>query len=671
LAQVFICVNIFFNKNYIIHSSIKKNMENDVVLDSAAENVEFRGFHRAREDRLAALRELEEKRQSTDGLSRDEITSFNKAKARALETEGLYDFVEVAKYYLKPHEWTTVSKTPSAPPWEEFVSPKLGIRNAEKKGRGLFAKEPIKEGELIFAEKALHVGKNENFVKTVRSLVEAADELTFARFFRLSGKDGSKDAKSIAENNRHSTQLINIHRTPVEVTTDPDRSGIWLTAALLNHSCAPNVQRIICDQWIFVRACKDIAADEELEDGYIELLQPHEYRQKHLKEWGFQCECSRCCMEKSVLNADTVNRVLEQAVKARTVDQIEDVLVEVQRATLEASERYCSPNGFSVSKMAQLTQQFGRFSSPEEESRYKKQKDIALCLSTAFGNIYKQLCIVLTQEVNPCKSVVQLCDALETYGAVIGVVLPNSEVMCKNHNEILSVRLLGTNMEVNKVTKDLAERAMNSFNLTYGGGSDAWALFSDNLFAPEVRQKFEEFGIKTKPPFTALEVPPIPEEKPDPNDKGFYGKMRGQLKPSADKRDQSGKNSSETEENMQKDKDSTPKTATNTSSKPLTNRESENDSGVECGDTKTKKMKAGEVDLPYRITDSENGMTVIVNGITSMENVSVYTNKEELRVECSDRVHEVKLAYPVEDNPVAKWSRKKSTLTISLVKKGE
>ncbi|CAJ1427569.1 unnamed protein product [Effrenium voratum] len=71
--------------------------------------------------------------------------------------------------------------------------------------------------------------------------------------------------------------------------------GLWPLAALINHSCLPNLQEQYLGDWLALRACRPIAANEELTLCYTSAFQPRFLRQRHLKEhFGFECRCSRC-----------------------------------------------------------------------------------------------------------------------------------------------------------------------------------------------------------------------------------------------------------------------------------------------------------------------------------------------------------------------------------------
>ena len=74
-------------------------------------------------------------------------------------------------------------------------------------------------------------------------------------------------------------------------------TGIYPSASMMNHSCDPNIISIFVDQYLIVRAAKDIAANEEIFSCYGPHYRymPRDERQKHLKShYCFTCKCKPC-----------------------------------------------------------------------------------------------------------------------------------------------------------------------------------------------------------------------------------------------------------------------------------------------------------------------------------------------------------------------------------------
>ena len=83
-----------------------------------------------------------------------------------------------------------------------------------------------------------------------------------------------KKLEDVVNANCHSLQIVDTFNVPMKVTTDLERSGLWLQNAFTNHGCYPNVHRVIADEWILVRASRDLYVGDELVDSYCEVLRP-------------------------------------------------------------------------------------------------------------------------------------------------------------------------------------------------------------------------------------------------------------------------------------------------------------------------------------------------------------------------------------------------------------
>eukprot|EP00898_Chlorokybus_atmophyticus_P002744 jgi/Chlat1/3470/Chrsp23S03667 len=85
-------------------------------------------------------------------------------------------------------------------------------------------------------------------------------------------------------------------------------SGVYASAALLNHDCLPNVCRFdrfddpTCgpdsNTVVEIRAMHDVVEGTELVMSYFPINQTYAQRQRRLKEeYGFDCACQRCQVE--------------------------------------------------------------------------------------------------------------------------------------------------------------------------------------------------------------------------------------------------------------------------------------------------------------------------------------------------------------------------------------
>ena len=76
------------------------------------------------------------------------------------------------------------------------------------------------------------------------------------------------------------------------------------SASFFNHSCRPNLSKIITGETITFKLLKNVQKDDELLISYIPFITHDlEIRQKELQEWFFDCLCERCVEEKNFKNA--------------------------------------------------------------------------------------------------------------------------------------------------------------------------------------------------------------------------------------------------------------------------------------------------------------------------------------------------------------------------------
>ncbi|XP_054004754.1 SET and MYND domain-containing protein 4-like isoform X1 [Hylaeus anthracinus] len=76
-------------------------------------------------------------------------------------------------------------------------------------------------------------------------------------------------------------------------------TGIYPSASMMNHSCDPNIINIFMDQYLIVRASKNIAKNEEIFNCYGPNYKhmSREQRQKILKsQYCFTCKCKHCTL---------------------------------------------------------------------------------------------------------------------------------------------------------------------------------------------------------------------------------------------------------------------------------------------------------------------------------------------------------------------------------------
>eukprot|EP00747_Dinoflagellata_sp_TGD_P179304 gnl/TRDRNA2_/TRDRNA2_29917_c0_seq1.p1 gnl/TRDRNA2_/TRDRNA2_29917_c0~~gnl/TRDRNA2_/TRDRNA2_29917_c0_seq1.p1 ORF type:complete len:551 (+),score=83.89 gnl/TRDRNA2_/TRDRNA2_29917_c0_seq1:28-1680(+) len=77
--------------------------------------------------------------------------------------------------------------------------------------------------------------------------------------------------------------------------------GVFPLGSLVNHSCAPNVSKVLLSDWVFLRAARSISPGEELTQFYCDIRMPVEMRESEMREeYGFACNCRRCLFEQDL-----------------------------------------------------------------------------------------------------------------------------------------------------------------------------------------------------------------------------------------------------------------------------------------------------------------------------------------------------------------------------------
>jgi len=126
---------------------------------------------------------------------------------------------------------------------KSYRSPKIEIRGSEKQGKGLFAEEDIKEGEIVFIKNG-HIVNHEEMMELEERLGEYSLQIT-DDFYLCS-------------------------RTQEEVES---------TAIFINHSCDPNVGP---DGQVSFVALRDIEFGEEL---------CYDYAMTTDRDYSLDCNC--------------------------------------------------------------------------------------------------------------------------------------------------------------------------------------------------------------------------------------------------------------------------------------------------------------------------------------------------------------------------------------------
>ncbi|KAK4451416.1 SET and MYND domain-containing protein 4 [Podospora aff. communis PSN243] len=197
------------------------------------------------------------------------------------------------------------------------------IAESEHHGRGLFAAEDIKAGELVFVEKATFLPNQYDPTRSAAALYammmrQLFDNPSLGKTvlkmhpgdYRGTGLEGTTlDGVPIVDvfllegirtKNCFSVPLSTYADTKMSNHGERLAKGLWFHAACLNHSCVPNTMRSFLGDMFISRATRDIKKGEELFQTYIPVKPLIDERnQKYQSSWGFTCNCSLCSIERT------------------------------------------------------------------------------------------------------------------------------------------------------------------------------------------------------------------------------------------------------------------------------------------------------------------------------------------------------------------------------------
>ncbi|CAE7767004.1 SET5 [Symbiodinium sp. CCMP2456] len=301
--------------------------------------------------------------------------------------------------------------------------------------------------------------------------------------------------------------MVNPNAAPLEIGNDTQRSGLWLLPVYVNHSCLPNVQRLIVLDCLFLRAGRDLKAGEELFDSYAETLQPFYRRREALATYGFHCCCERCNFEEAVFGQQrkAAEDILEKAAEAAqgaegaelaerleaiangaevfAAKELETALQEAGRlATLQMSVYELPSTPLSAQRMALLRDGFEQCVDDAEKRCFEQQDKLQALLLGSLANVLRGFALSLrglNRYVEAAAAWCRVLDALEQ-------VIPGSELTAIVANDMLSNKLLAFHLDYHKAAQKELRRALLRSHQAYGGGVETWRFFTSKLFADSV-----------------------------------------------------------------------------------------------------------------------------------------------------------------------------------------
>lgn len=353
--------------------SDKEKLQNAKTLHRAGRAAyELRDFLAAKQHFTQALENSPE--------DKDVLGQLHRTNRRLTEQiDGEYDFAAMSG---------SATKDNTALDHASFLG-NTKVASAGDHGRGLFATKNLAPGDIVLIEKAFHATfekdlLKENYVildvKEGQISIEKQAERVYGTIDKIIRNpkqasryldlyDGGKFQNKVL---RFVDGMATIDTFLVQaidklngfdfpsIKSSRDGSGeksiaagIWLHVSHANHSCIPNADRSFIGDMMVVRATRGIKAGEEICMSYLNPEHSYPERKKRLSEYGIDCDCPLCKVEKS-MPAEVFSK------RAKLVEEIESFLC------ADATGRVLAPSAAAVKKaeilMAQLEDTY-----PEEQ----------------------------------------------------------------------------------------------------------------------------------------------------------------------------------------------------------------------------------------------------------------------------------------------------------------
>ncbi|CAJ1397478.1 unnamed protein product [Effrenium voratum] len=322
-----------------------------------------------------------------------------------------------------------------------FVHESLEVRCLDRDGdRGVVSAAPLAAGELLLAERCLdppNVAPEKALGQRLHDAQPHMEALDWQRLDFMCDDDDLKqfpkpiplpswpanlrrsEGRTITLRQMQRKVALNAYRCSAPVSEyafsmdqirEEERHenfGVFPLASLFNHSCAPNMAKVLLADWVFLRAGRDVAPGEELTQYYCDIRMPVEMRRKELSDlFGFTCGCPRCLFELKMQKDQTAEplepwrRLYSSEVPsfhprygALQVSQLEGIVAEAEAAALAAAPD--GPKDWAVWPLVPALQQLAtrlRLDGRQEESLEVFQRAEAVARSVVpLSNIHLRL----------------------------------------------------------------------------------------------------------------------------------------------------------------------------------------------------------------------------------------------------------------------------------------
>ncbi|KXH44409.1 TPR domain-containing protein [Colletotrichum nymphaeae SA-01] len=238
---------------------------------------------------------------------------YERCEARLEEEKGNYDLADMTANVTSKNIHINRAS---------FLA-RTQVKDSPHHGRGLFATEDIKAGEMIFAERATSVpnefNPEHNAAAAYSQLVElCADNPTIHKkvldlhggSYKRTGQEGTLvDGRpvidvflleSIRRKNCFSGAQVSAQAANPEwnMWKQGMSRGLWMYSAYANHACLPNANRSFIGDMLIATATVDIPAGTEITHIYLPPKAAYLHRMPQFRRsWGFVCSCALCAGE--------------------------------------------------------------------------------------------------------------------------------------------------------------------------------------------------------------------------------------------------------------------------------------------------------------------------------------------------------------------------------------
>ncbi|KAK1470116.1 TPR domain-containing protein [Colletotrichum cuscutae] len=238
---------------------------------------------------------------------------YERCEARLEEEKGNYDLADMT---------ASVTSKNIHIDRASFLA-RTQVRDSPHHGRGLFATENIKAGEMVFAERATSVpnefNPEHNAAAAYAQLVElCTDNPTIHKkvldlhggSYKRTGQEGTLvDGRpvidvflleSIRRKNCFSGAQVSAQAANSEwnMWKQGMSRGLWVYSAYANHACLPNANRSFIGDMLIATATVDIPAGTEITHIYLPPKAAYLHRMPQFRRsWGFVCSCALCAGE--------------------------------------------------------------------------------------------------------------------------------------------------------------------------------------------------------------------------------------------------------------------------------------------------------------------------------------------------------------------------------------